>query len=201
MEYVFTIILFAISSTISPGPNSVLIVTSGANFGIKKSIPLLLGICIGFSIMLVMVSVGFGHLFEAIPWLHLVIKTLGILYLLYLAWIIAKSSGMATKGSDEKPMGFLKGAGFQWINGKAWVVATSAVGAYTSLGSDYFVQSMTIALTFLVVSLPSMGIWLVFGSILKSVLSKPNYRQVFNYAMALLLILSIVPVAKELIIA
>jgi threonine/homoserine/homoserine lactone efflux protein len=199
VELILAIISFAISSTISPGPNSVLIVSSGVNFGIRKSVPLLLGICIGFSVMLVVVSMGFGQLFTLFPPLHLIIKILGITYLLYLAWLIIKSAGMSTGSNQEKPMGFLKGAAFQWINGKAWVVATSAVGAFTSLGSDYFVQSLTISLTFLLVSVPSMGIWLFFGTMLKEFLSKQVYRQRFNYCMALLLVLSIVPIMQEMV--
>lgn len=198
MEYFIAVVLFAISSSVTPGPNNIMVMTSGVNFGVRKSVPLLVGICIGFAIMLALVGVGFGQLFNAFPMLHLIIKTAGIGYLLYLSWLIARSAGVMESNDNAKPLSFLKGVLFQWINGKAWVVATGAIAAFTSAGVDYYYQTATVALTFFVVSFPCVGVWLLFGSGLKQVLAEPKHRKCFNYVMAALLALSVLPVAAEL---
>lgn len=198
MDYIYAVILFAISSSVTPGPNNIMVMTSGVNFGVKKSVPLLSGICVGFALMLLLVGLGFGQLFELFPSLHLIIKCLGTAYLLYLAWLIARSSEISKGEEQGEPLGFMKGALFQWVNAKAWVVATGAIAAFTTLGASYYSQNLTIALTFLVVSFPCVGVWLMFGSMLKKVLKSDAHRKWFNYTMSLLLVLSVVPVVQEI---
>lgn len=198
-EHVMAMILFAISSSVTPGPNNILVMTSGVNFGTRKSLPLLSGICVGFTVMLLLVGVGFGQIFSVYPVLHVVIKYLGVLYLLYLAWLIAKSSGLSVNQESSKPLTFMKGALFQWINGKAWVVATSAVAVFTSVSGDYLTQNALLALTFLILSFPCVGIWLLFGAFLKRFLSTPQNMKMFNFIMAFLLVLSVVPIILEII--
>jgi len=148
MEYLFAVALFAISSSVTPGPNNIMVMTSGVNFGIKRSLPLLIGICVGFSLMLLLVGLGFGQLFELIPSLHLIIKCIGTLYLLYLAWLIASSTNAIGSTVQAQPFSFIKGALFQWVNAKAWVVATGALAAFTTAGVSFYSQNITIALTF-----------------------------------------------------
>lgn len=203
MEYLIAVMLFAISSSVTPGPNNILVMTSGVNFGIKKSLPLLSGICVGFTVMLLLVGFGFAQLFELFPQLHFIIKCIGTLYLLYLAWLIAKSAGAMdtnTTNSQSEPLSFMKGALFQWINAKAWVVSTGAIAAFTTLESNFYSQNLTIALTFLLVSFPCVGIWLLFGSMLKKLLKSQRNMRWFNYSMSGLLVLSVVPVINEIII-
>ncbi|NOU49258.1 LysE family translocator [Pseudoalteromonas sp. JBTF-M23] len=199
MDYFIAILLFAISSSITPGPNNVLVMTSGLNFGVKRSMPLLCGICFGFTVMLLIVGIGFMQVFTYFPSLHLVIKTLGVGYLLYLAYLIANSSNAISSSSQPTPLSFLNGALFQWINAKAWIVASGAIAAFTTVNVSSFEQQITIALIFLFVSFPCVGIWLLFGSVLKRHLTKPRYLICFNYTMSLLLILSVLPVVNELI--
>ncbi len=203
MEYLIAVMLFAISSSVTPGPNNILVMTSGVNFGIKKSLPLLSGICVGFVVMLLLVGFGFAQLFELFPQLHFIIKCVGTLYLLYLAWLIAKSAGAMdtnTANSQSEPLSFMKGALFQWVNAKAWVVSTGAIAAFTTLESNFYSQNLTIALTFLLVSFPCVGIWLLFGSMLKKLLKSQQNMRWFNYSMSGLLVLSVVPVINEIII-
>lgn len=200
MDYLLAVALFAISSSVTPGPNNIMVMTSGVNFGIKKSLPLLTGICLGFSVMLLLVGFGFGQLFELFPSLHFIIKCIGTLYLLYLAWAIAKSAGEINSESQTKPLSFLNGALFQWVNAKAWVVATGALAAFTVAGDNFYSQNITIALTFFVVSFPCVGIWLAFGSMLKQALKNDRKRKWFNYVMASLLVFSVVPVVNEIAI-
>ncbi|USV56520.1 LysE family translocator [Aeromonas encheleia] len=199
MDYLYAVVLFAISASVTPGPNNIMVMSAGANFGIRRSLPLLAGICIGFTLMLLLVGLGFGQLFSLFPGLHLIIKWVGTLYLLYLAWLIARSADEITGQPAARPLGFLKGALFQWVNAKAWVVATGAIAAFTSIGADFYQQNLTIALTFFVVSFPSVGLWLLFGSLLKRWLTSTLARRRFNHAMAALLALSVAPVMYELL--
>ncbi|CAM3997167.1 LysE family translocator [Pseudoalteromonas byunsanensis] len=198
MEYLFAVLLFAVSSSVTPGPNNVLVMTSGVNFGVRKSLPLLFGICIGFTIMLFLVGVGFMQVFVHYPQLHLGIKIVGVLYLLYLAVLIAKSATSYSTKHHNSPLTFLNGALYQWVNAKAWVVASGAIAAFTTVGSVNLEQNLKISAVFLLVSFPCVGVWLVFGSVLKQYLTQSSYRRWFNYSMALLLVLSVLPVLVEI---
>ncbi|MGF1735638.1 LysE family translocator [Photobacterium satsumensis] len=199
MDYLLSLILFAVVSSATPGPNNILVMTSGLNFGIKKSLPVLCGICIGFAFMLLLVGLGFGQVFELFPRLHTIIKVSGVLYLLYLAWLISSSSdGLGTKEQPE-PLTFFNGALFQWVNAKAWVVATGAIAAFTASGSAFTTQTLTLAGTFLIVSFPCVGIWLYFGSWLKRYLNHEHHRKWFNFLMSGLLVFSVLPVIGELV--
>ncbi|MBE1273784.1 LysE family translocator [Enterovibrio baiacu] len=200
MEYLFAVTLFAISASATPGPNNFLLMSSGVNFGVRKSVPLLLGICVGFTIMLLLVGLGFGQLFQRFPELHLIIKCIGTAYLLYLAYLIARAGEMSDSTDEQaRPLTFLKGALFQWVNAKAWVVATGTIAAFTSVGEGFYTQNAIIATTFFFVSFPSVGVWLLFGSMLKKVLTSSARRKVFNYCMSLLLVLSVIPVVRDIV--
>lgn len=192
-----SIVLFAISASVTPGPNNIMVMTSGLNFGVRKSIPLLTGICVGFTIMLLLVGLGFGHLFNLFPHLSLLIKITGITYLLYLAWLIAKSSSVDSGNQQTKPLGFLKGALFQWVNAKAWVVAIGAISAFTTTGEQHTIQNLTIATTFFLVSFPCVGVWLMFGSLLRQKLDNETYLRWFNRSMSFLLLLAVFPVIGD----
>lgn len=199
MDLYLAITIFAITTTVTPGPNNLMIMASGLNYGTKASVPHLLGICIGFPSMIVMVGLGFSAIFESYPLLHPMIKVLGILYLLYLAWLIASSSPASLENKKAKPLSFIQAALFQWVNPKAWIIATSAISTYTVVSSDIFTQVIYIALIFFTVSFPCVGIWLMFGVGIKKYLKSPKHQQIFNWSMALLLLVSVLPVLQELI--
>jgi threonine/homoserine/homoserine lactone efflux protein len=198
MDYLIAVVLFAISSSVTPGPNNITVMASGVNFGVRKSLPVFMGICVGFSVMLLLVGIGFGQVFEQVPSLHIFIKLFGTLYLLYLAYLIATANEISSSKAQAKPLTFLNGALFQWLNAKAWVVATGAIAAFTTVGIDFYTQNITIALIFLVISFPCVGIWLFFGSALQSKLKSKNSMKVFNYSMGGLLVISVIPVIIEL---
>lgn len=200
MGIYLAIIIFAISTTVTPGPNNIMIMTSGLNHGVKNSIPHLFGICVGFPVMVIMVGLGFSVVFETYPVFHEVIKVLGVAYLLYLAWLIASSSSTSLEVEKSKPLNFTQAALFQWVNPKAWVIATGAVSAYTSISSDIFIQVIFIALAFFIVAFPCVGIWLFFGVGLKKYFNSPKHQKTFNLSMALLLVGSVLPVVKELVV-
>ncbi|WP_087022976.1 LysE family translocator [Thaumasiovibrio subtropicus] len=200
MEYLWSVVVFAVVSSATPGPNNLMVMTSGVNFGVKRSLPLLAGICIGFSFMLFLMGIGLGQVFVMFPNLQLGLKVLGTSYLLYLSWLIASAEGTGSGDKQTKPLGFLKGAMFQWVNAKAWVVALGAVTAFMQ-GSDvnYLAQALLITAVFFIASFPSVGVWLWFGSKMTKLLKSEKQRRAFNISMALLLVWSIYPVVRELI--
>jgi len=159
MSNLFPLFLFCFSTSITPGPNNIMIMTSGLNFGIRRSLPHYLGICIGFPLMVLAVGMGFGSLFVKFPALHEIIKIIGAVYLLYLAWKIARSHSSMKSDTSKKPFSFLQAAFFQWVNPKAWIMAIGAVSAYTSNSSHMLSQVFIVTLIFLLVVLICVGCW------------------------------------------
>lgn len=194
MDVFFAVLFFAFSSSITLGPNNIMMMTSGVNYGIKASLPHLLGICLGFPMMVLLVGFGFGMVFQQYPWLHQLIKILGIVYLIWLAWRIASSSPGSVDGKQRPPLSFWQAALFQWVNGKAWVMASGAIAAFTSLAGSFYADVVQITAAFLLMSFPCVGTWLVFGSLLRPLFAKPRIQRIFNIAMGLLLVASVVPV-------
>ena len=176
-----------------------MLTTTGLNFGVRRGIPHLLGICIGFPVMLALIGLGFGAVFERYPILHELIKVVGIVYLLFLAWKIAMTRSAVEKVEQSKPISFWQAAAFQWVNPKAWIMGSSALVAYTSLEANFFLQVSIICLTFALITLPCAGIWLVSGAGLQRLLRNPQHLRRFNIAMALLLVASILPAVVEML--
>ena len=198
MDLLLAVLFFAFSTTITPGPNNVMIMSSGVNYGIRASVPHWLGICLGFPLMVLLVGLGFGIVFERYPHLHQLIKVLGVAYLMWLAWRIASAEPKAIEQGKSKPFSFMQAALFQWVNGKAWVMASGAVAAFTSVGGVYWQEVSIITLAFLLVAFPCVGVWLVFGAALRKILTKAMFQRVFNITMAIILVLSVVPVLVEI---
>lgn len=200
MDVFFAVLFFAFSSTITLGPNNIMIMSSGVNYGVKASLPHLLGICLGFPIMVLLVGIGFGVVFQHYPWLHLLIKIVGIIYLLWLAWRIASSAPGSIDAVQRPPLTFWQAALFQWVNGKAWVMASGAIAAFTSLAGSFYFDVAQITAAFLLMSFPCVGLWLLFGALLRPLLAKPLPQRIFNVCMALLLVASVAPAAYDLLV-
>ncbi|MCL1139066.1 LysE family translocator [Shewanella pneumatophori] len=196
MELILTIALFAFSSGITPGPNNIMLMSSGVNFGVKRSLPHLLGICIGFPTMVLAIGLGLSAVFQAYPILHSIIKYVGITYLLYLAWLIASSSAKMNGKDTANPLSFIQAAAFQWVNPKAWIMGIGAIATFTTMNQALTPQVLTITLVFFFVALPSAFVWLGFGVALKRLLKNQRQQKIFNVTMALLLVLSIVPMIR-----
>ena len=200
MEIHPSLIPFAIAAAFTPGPNNIMIMASGLNFGWRASLPHLFGICLGFPSMFLAVGFGLGYAFEASPLLHKTIQIIGIVYLLYLAWLIATSVPADLDGERKaKPLTFFQAALFQWVNPKAWIMGTSAIAAYTTIGANLNQQILLIGAVFLTMAFPSAATWMLFGSTLKRFLGDPRKQMFFNIAMGVILALSIVPIAWGLI--
>jgi threonine/homoserine/homoserine lactone efflux protein len=199
MELYLAILLFTATASITPGPNNIMIMAAGVNFGVQKSLPHLFGICLGFPIMVIAIGLGFSVVFNAYPLLHNAINVIGIIYLLYLAWLIASAKPTKIRTDATKPLSFIQAVLFQWVNPKAWVMATGAISAYTSSDGDILGHVLFIAFAFSITAGISVGIWLVFGAGLKHYLDNPLHYRVFNIVMAMLLVGSMSPVIINLI--
>lgn len=200
MELYLALFFFAVSTGITPGPNNIMLMTSGMNFGIRNSLPHLSGVCIGFTVMVIGIGLGFSVVFERFPLLHEAIKIIGVLYLLYLAWLIANANTDNLDDKKTKPLTFLQAALFQWVNPKAWVVVTSAVSAYTTINNDVYWHVFAMATVFFIAAIITTVIWLFFGNGIKKILQSSKQQKIFNITMALLLITSMFPVIKQVFI-
>ena len=184
-------LLFCFASTLTPGPNNILLMSSGMNFGIRRSLPFYFGVCLGFSLLVLVIGLGLGAVFLHFPVLHLVIKIAGVLYLLYLAFKIATSHKAIQRQEKKSPLRFFQGALLQWLNIKVWIVAITAVSTYTKNNGHLFEQAALISTFFLLVALFSAGCWLFSGAALTRFLTSAKHRVYFNYLLAALLLLSI----------
>jgi threonine/homoserine/homoserine lactone efflux protein len=194
-EFLGPLVTFAVATSVTPGPNNVMITASGANFGFARSLPHMLGIGIGFMAMIVGVGLGLGGMFEALPFLHGLLRYVGAAYLLYLAYRIATAAPAAAEGARTagRPLTFLQAAAFQWVNPKGWMMAVGALTAYTTVGGDFLLETVVIALVFGAIGLPSVAMWAMVGVGIGRLLRAPRALRVFNIAMALLLVASLVP--------
>lgn len=196
LTVILSLALFAFVSSITPGPNNVMLTASGATFGYRRTLPHMLGISAGVAIMLLLVGAGLGTVFEAMPILYTSLKYVGAVYLLYLAWRVARAGGMDGGSVRSKPFTFLEAAAFQWVNPKAWIMAVGIVAAYTP--QDHFFQNLIIAtLVQSLVNFPSISVWALFGGALRRFLREPKSIQRFNTGMALLLVASLYPILLE----
>ncbi|KKB12461.1 hypothetical protein VE25_07170 [Devosia geojensis] len=192
LEIFTALAAFAFVTSVTPGPNNLMLMASGANFGVRRTVPHALGVAIGFTVMVLLVGVGLVGLFEAFPMSYTVLKVVSVAYLLYLAWKIATASGLGEKSVAGKPITFLQAAAFQWVNPKAWSMALTAVTVYA--GSRSFEAVALVALVFGVINLPSTGAWAIVGGQMKRFLTDPVRLRTFNIVMAVLLVASLYPV-------
>ena len=198
MEFSLAFILFTLSMSITPGPNNVMLMASGLNFGVNKSLPHLFGVCLGFPSMFILVGLGLGVVFEQYPIIHDVIKVLGIVYLIYLAWQIAHAKKTSLKGKVSSPFTFIQAALFQWVNPKAWVMASTSIAVYTSVTGSMFYQVLSLAVIFVFTGLCCCCSWLFLGHGLKRLLKSDAHRMLFNTVMAILLVASVFPAIYEM---
>ena len=189
--------MFAFVSSITPGPNNTMLMASGANFGFRATVPHLAGVALGFVFMLLAVGLGLGGVFLAFPWLHDVLAVVGGLYMLWLAWKIATAKGLGGGDGQGKPQTFWQAAAFQWVNPKAWAKALTAVTAYAPR-ENYSLNIFVVSLVFLSINGPCVAIWTGFGVGLRRFLDRPAVLKAFNVTMAVLLLVSLIPLVVQL---
>jgi threonine/homoserine/homoserine lactone efflux protein len=193
---VLPLIGFAVAMYITPGPNNVMVAAAAANYGVRATVPHMLGIVVGFSVMLTLVCAGLGSALVNFPLLLPLFRWIGTLWLLWLAWQIAIAPPPGEGGSGRL-LGFMGAVGFQWINPKAWLIAIGAGGEYLLPDQSITYQLARIFLIFLSVGMPCVAVWAFLGSGAGRLLHSPTRLRAFKFAMALLLVLSVLPVLIE----
>ncbi|QFT97729.1 Cysteine/O-acetylserine efflux protein [Roseovarius sp. THAF8] len=186
---------FAFTTVITPGPNNLMLMASGANFGFRRTVPHMLGITLGFPCMIVLVGLGVMQLFDLWPPAYTILMVLSVAYLLYLAWKIANAAPPREAETEGKPLTFLQSAAFQWVNPKAWSMALSAITLYATsrdLGAVLWVAGV-----YVVVSVVSTTSWTVLGQQMRRFLNSPKRLRVFNRVMAAFLVLTLVLVLAQ----
>jgi threonine/homoserine/homoserine lactone efflux protein len=195
-ETLAALLVYAFVTSITPGPNNLMLLTSGVNFGFRRSIPHMFGIGIGFVVLLLAVGFGLGAVLTAFPSMHTALKIAGGVYLLYLSWKIAMARSMDSKGEQNaRPLTFLDAAAFQWVNPKAWVMAITAMAVYT-VPAQPFLSVLLVAGAFGIVNLPSVSVWAGFGTALRGFLSDSTRLKWFNIVMGLLLAATLWPMLR-----
>lgn len=188
------LVLFAFVSSATPGPNNLMLMASGANFGFRRSLPHMVGISVGFMVMMMLTGAGLIQVFDRYPVSYLILKILSVLYMLWLAWKIANAAPIKARAEAGKPMTFLQAAAFQWVNPKAWAMALTAITVYVADGG--FWMLLVSAACFSMVNLPSVGIWTILGQQMARFLTNPARLRAFNWTMAALLIASLYPLLQ-----
>lgn len=184
---------FAFVSSITPGPNNTMLLASGANYGFRRTVPHIAGISLGCMAMLLLVGLGLGQAFAAVPLLYDVLRCAGAVYLLWLAWKIATAGMVGDHGAGSgRPLTFWQAAAFQWVNPKAWIMVVGAASTYAPR-DDFGRGVVVLAVLLGLVNAPSICVWAGFGTALRPWLSQPRRVRVFNVGMALLLVLSLLP--------
>ncbi|MFK7762259.1 MAG: LysE family translocator [Roseobacter sp.] len=192
LETLIALAIFAFVSSATPGPNNLMLMASGANYGFYRSIPHMLGISIGFSLMILCVGAGLLQIFDRWPISYTVLKVLSVVYLSWLAWNIAHSAPMTKETAAGRPMTFLQAAAFQWVNPKAWAMALTALSVYAA-DATYLAFGI-VALAYMLIGLPAITLWTILGQQVARVLTHPARLRAFNWTMAALLIASLYPV-------
>ncbi len=192
LELYTALFVFALVTVITPGPNNLMLMASGANFGFRRTVPHMLGIGLGFPTMVLLVGVGVMQLFDLWPVSYILLKILSVAYLLYLAWKIANAAPPKEARTEGRPLTFLQSAAFQWVNPKAWSMALSAITLYAAsrdLGAVIWVAG-----TYVLVSTVSVTSWTVLGQQMGRLLRSEARLRIFNRVMAILLVATLIPV-------
>jgi threonine/homoserine/homoserine lactone efflux protein len=183
--------LFAFVSSATPGPNNLMLMASGANYGFRRTVPHMLGISIGFMVMMILTGLGLIQVFDRFPFSYSILKVASVAYMLFLAWKIANAAGIRQQKPSSRPMTFLQAAAFQWVNPKAWSMALTAITVYVADNGEWMLWIG--AAFFAAVNLPSVTIWTVMGQQMARFLTNPARLRAFNWTMATLLIASLYP--------
>ncbi|MEM1360879.1 MAG: LysE family translocator [Pseudomonadota bacterium] len=195
LEDIIALAIFAFVSSITPGPNNLMLLSSGASFGMRRTFPHMMGVALGFGAMIAALGAGLAELYSSLPWANLVLKIAGSLYLFWLAVKIATSRpDWDSTSSSSRPFRFWEAVAFQWVNPKAWSMALTALAVYASGGQIGVV--LAVALIFMAINLPCIAAWVGMGSGMARVLSDPLKLRRINYVLAGLLILSILPMLR-----
>jgi threonine/homoserine/homoserine lactone efflux protein len=192
MELLLPLLSFAFVSSITPGPNNLMLSASGVVFGFSRTLPHLLGVAVGFTLLLVVCASGVGALLLGLPAAAFVLKVCGTVYLLYLAWTYRNALAPQARSASARPLKFAEAVAFQFVNPKAWIMGLTAAAVFVpDLQPRHLAIAIMVA-AFSIVNLPCIATWAALGATLKRWLTRDRWRQVFSYAIALLTVYSVV---------
>ncbi|HET7608757.1 MAG TPA: LysE family translocator [Gammaproteobacteria bacterium] len=192
MELLLPLASFAFVSSITPGPNNLMLSASGVVFGFNRTLPHLLGVAVGFTLLLFVCASGVGALLLGLPAAALVLKVFGTAYLLYLAWSYRNALAPEARSASARPMKFAEAVAFQFVNAKAWIMGLTAASVFVP---DYEPRYLAIAVmcgVFAIVNLPCIATWAALGATLKRCLTQDRWRKIFSGAIALLMVYSVI---------
>jgi threonine/homoserine/homoserine lactone efflux protein len=190
-------VMFATVMFFTPGPNNIMLLSSGLTYGFRPTIPHIMGITVGFAFMVGAVGLGLGTIFIAYPVLQTILKYAGVAYLVYLAWAIAMSEPpSADQDRSGRPMTFWGAAMFQWVNAKGWVMVIGTITAYAAIAAYPWNIAIQVGLS-LILGILSCTAWALFGTALRPVLTSRRAVRAFNIVMAVLLLASLYPVFMD----
>lgn len=195
-DQLIALLVFANISSYTPGPNNVMLLTSGVNHGLRRTVPHILGVAIGFPVLTAAVALGLGYVFKSQPWLHVAIEIVGVVYLVWLAARIAfqpVEGGVDEMRSGARPLGFWQAAAFQWVNVKGWITVISGVSVYMPTGLGPLAGAGVLSGVYFVTGLCSATAWAAFGTLISRFLHNPARLRAFNLIMGTLLVLSLWP--------
>jgi threonine/homoserine/homoserine lactone efflux protein len=192
MQSLLPLLVYCAVGVCTPGPNNLMVLSSGANFGLPRTVPHILGIAFGFPVMAVGVGLGVRLLFEAYPVLHTLLLYVTFAFILWLAWQILRA-GRPEAEDEMQPLTFFQAAAFQWINPKAWAMVFGATGLFLTPGGNTLWEVGIIALTFGALCVPNGVVWALFGGAIAGALQDDRHRRWFNGTMAALLVVSALP--------
>jgi len=185
-------LLFAVVAAVTPGPSNIMLTAAGAQAGVLRGLPCLLGVTTGMALMMFLVPFGLASLVLAHPLALKILRWGGATFLLWLSWKIATSSSRIDSPPERHPVGYLGAAVFQWVNPKSWLVSASAAGTFLSAeAGSPVVQAASLGGLFFLAALPSCFLWLAFGAAVQHVLRSRRRLRIFNVVMGVLLALSI----------
>jgi threonine/homoserine/homoserine lactone efflux protein len=193
METFLPVLAFVVASTCTPGPNNLMVLASGATFGLGRTLPHIAGIALGFPVMIVAVGIGLGAVFAAAPWLDRTLQYVAFVWLCWLAWRIANAGRPDLQRGSARPLTIIQAAAFQWVNPKAWALVLGGTAVFVTAGDGRVMQIAGLALLFGLVCLPNGVVWALFGRAIAAFLADDTRRRWFNAGMAVLLVASALP--------
>ncbi|AXT35274.1 LysE family translocator [Phaeobacter sp. LSS9] len=194
-ELFFALAGFVFGTVFTPGPNNLMLMASGANFGFRRSLPHLTGVAVGFPLMILPVGLGVMQLFDAFPALTWIMTALSVAYMLWLAWKIANAAPPRDGEAQGTPLSFLQACAFQWVNPKAWAMALGAITLYAA--SRDVTAILWVSGTYLLVGSFSASTWTLLGQQLRRLLTRPAQLRAFNWTMAALLLASLAAILLQ----
>jgi len=198
LQWLIAVAGFCFVTSFTPGPNNTMLMASGLNFGVARTLPHMLGVALGFPVMVFGVGLGVAGVFQAYPPLYIALKVISIVYLLWLALQIAMADAVKTDGGGSKPLTFLQAAAFQWVNPKAWVMAVGINATYLVAG-QFWISLIALSVIFLISGIFSCSTWALGGAGLRALIGNRSWVRTINIVLAVVLVASLWPIVSDLI--